>query len=101
MKRFRITAAKKYQKQDGSQGTKWINLGAVTQKEDGSFFGELECLPTGAWFDGTINLYPIEQQGQVTQNNTSARTQNNQQKTNNYNTNHGNYGQNNYGNYQG
>lgn len=99
MKRFRITAAKKYQKQDGSQGTKWINLGAVTQKEDGSFFGELECLPTGAWFDGTINLYPIEQQGQNNQN-TSARTPN-QQRTNNYNANQGNYNQNNYGHYQG
>ncbi|MFW2352604.1 hypothetical protein [Aliarcobacter butzleri] len=94
MKRFRITTAKKYQKQDGSQGTKWINLGAVTQKEDGSFFGELECLPTGAWFDGTINLYPIEQQGQ-NNNKTSSNTHNNQ-----YNTNQGNYGQNNYGNYQ-
>lgn len=100
MKRFNILAAKKYQKQDGTQGTKWIKLGAVTQKEDGNFFGEIECLPTGAWFDGTINLYPIEQQGQGTQNNTSARTPN-QQKTNHYNANQGNYGQNNYGNYQG
>ncbi len=98
MKRFSILAAKKYQKQDGTQGTKWIKLGAVTQKEDGNFFGEIECLPTGAWFEGTINLYPVEQQqgGQ----NTSARTPNNQQKTNNYNTNQGNYGQNNYGDYQ-
>lgn len=98
MKRFNILAAKKYQKQDGTQGTKWIKLGAVTQKEDGNFFGEIECLPTGAWFDGTINLYPVEQQ-QGAQN-TSARTPNNQQKTNNYNTNQGNYGQNNYGDYQ-
>ena len=40
------------------------------------------------------------QQGQGAQNNTSARTPN-QQKTNNYNVNQGNYGQNNYGNYQG
>ena len=94
MKRFNILAAKKYQKQDGTQGTKWIKLGAVTQKEDGNFFGEIECLPTGAWFDGTINLYPIEQQGQNNQN-TSATKPNNQ-----YNTNQGNYGQNNYGNYQ-
>lgn len=100
MKRFNILAAKKYQKQDGTQGTKWIKLGAVTQKEDGSFFGEIECLPTGAWFDGAINLYPVEQQQQGSQN-TSARTPNNQQRTNNYNVNQGNYGQNNYGNYQG
>ena len=90
MKRFRITAAKKYQKQDGTQGTKWINLGAVTQKEDGSFFGELECLPTGAWFDGTINLYPIEQQGQNTQQNNYKQPH----QSNGYNPN-------NYGNYRG
>ena len=99
MRKFNILAAKKYPKQDGTEGTKWIKLGTVVQKDDGTMFGDLDSLPTGSWFDGSIQLYPQEQQGQNNQN-TSARTPN-QQRTNNYNANQGNYNQNNYGHYQG
>ena len=45
MKKFSIVTGKKYPKQDGTQGTKWVKLGTVTQKSDGSFFGELDSLP--------------------------------------------------------
>lgn len=93
MRRFNILAAKKYPKQDGTEGTKWIKLGTIVQKDDGSMFGDLDSLPTGSWFDGSIQLFPVEQQGQNSPN-TSANTQNNQ-----YNPNQGNYSQNNYGNY--
>lgn len=94
---------------DGLEKTRWVNIGTINTTADGKEYMLL---------DPTINLaaFPREigkdmlmvgifeqqsQQGQGTQNNTSARTQNNQQKTNNYNANQGNHGQNNYGNYQG
>jgi hypothetical protein len=89
MKRFNVLAAKKYQKQDGSQGTKWVKLGTVMQKQDGSMFGELDCIPLGSWFDGSVQLYPVEQQ--------SSNTQPQQQQ----NTYQAQQSQNQYGNYQG
>ena len=95
MKKFSIVTGKKYPKQEGTQGTKWVKLGTVTQKADGSFFGELDSLPVGSWFDGTINLFPVEQQQSQGNNITSSNN------NNNYNTNQGNYNPNSYGNYQG
>lgn len=94
MKKFSIVTGKKYPKQDGTQGTKWVKLGTVTQKADGSFFGELDSLPVGSWFDGTINLFPVEQQQSQGNKTTSSNN-------NNYNINQGNYNPNGYGNYQG
>lgn len=99
MKRFNIIAAKKYQKQDGTQGIKWVRLGLATQKADGSFFGEIDSLPVGSWFDGTINLFPIEQQAQGNQS-TSSNNNTNQYRTNQGSATHG-YNPNAYGNYQG
>ena len=94
MKKFSIVTGKKYPKQDGTQGTKWVKLGTVTQKADGSFFGELDSLPVGSWFDGTINLFPVEQQQSQGNKTTSSNN-------NNYNINQSNYNPNGYGNYQG
>lgn len=96
MKKFSIVTGKKYIKQDGTQGTKWVKLGTVTQKADGSLFGELDSLPISSWFDGTINLFPIEQQ--QSQNNQNTSSNNNQYATNNGANN--NYNPNSYGNYQ-
>lgn len=89
-------AAKKYPKQDGSQGIKWVKLGSVVQGNDGKMFGDLDSLPVGSWFDGNIQLFEAEQQGQ-SNNNTSSinyhqNNQGNQQQ---------NYNPNNYGNYKG
>ena len=100
MKRFNIMAAKKYPKQDGSQGTKWVKLGMVTQKADGSFFGEIDSLPTGSWFDGTINLFPIEQQQGQGNRTTSSNMSSNQYGTNQGNGNNS-FSPSTYGNYQG
>lgn len=90
MKRFTIVTAKKYIKKDGTQGNKWVKLGNATQKEDGTFFGEIDSIPVGTWFDGAISIFPVEQQGQ----NNQSQPQQQQGQSNNYN-------QNNYGNYQG
>ncbi|MBP6714141.1 MAG: hypothetical protein KA157_09410 [Aliarcobacter sp.] len=90
MKRFNIMAAKKYPKQDGIQGIKWVKLGSVVQADDGKFFGDLDSIPAGAWFDGSIHLFEAEQQNQQK---TSAHN-------NSYSQSNG-YNPNNYGNYRG
>lgn len=96
MKRFNIMTAKKYPKQDGSQGTKWVKLGSVVQNNDGKMFGDLDCIPTGSWFDGSIHLFEVEQQQQSNQN------QNNQynQQPHQDNKQSNNYNPNSYGSYQ-
>lgn len=94
MKRFNIMTAKKYPKQDGTQGTKWVKLGSVVMKDDGKMFGDLDCIPTGSWFDGSIQLFEAEQQQQS--NNSQSQPQ---QNSNSAYAN--NQPQNNYGNYQG
>lgn len=95
MKRFNIMTAKKYPKQDGSQGTKWVKLGSVVQNNEGKMFGDLDCIPTGSWFDGSIQLFEAEQQQQTNkqpQQNNNNRYGNNQPQQS---------PQNDYGNYQG
>ncbi len=94
MKRFNIMAAKTYPKQDGSQGTKWVKLGSVVQNNEGKMFGDLDSVPTGSWFDGSIHLFEAEQQ-QSNNNQAGQYNQPQQQPQNN------NYNPNNYGNYQG
>ena len=90
MKRFNIMAAKKYPKQDGSQGTKWVKLGSVVQGDDGKMFGDLDSVPAGAWFDGSIHLFEVEQQN----HNNHQGNHSQPHQSNGYNPN-------NYGNYRG
>lgn len=100
MKRFNIMTAKSYSKADGSQGTKWVKLGSVVMKDDGKLFGDLDSIPLGSWFDGSIQLFEADQQQQ---------SNNNQPQQNSYQNNNNGYGnsqpqqqqQNNYGNHQG
>ena len=87
MNKFNIMAKKPFQKQDGSQGVKWVKLGTLIQKQDGGMFGELDSIPLGSWFDGNIQIFEAEQQGQVNQNTSS--------KANGYSQ--GTYNQNSYG----
>ena len=78
-------SAKKYNKADGTQGTKWIKLGTVVQK-DGKMFGDLDCVPTGGWFDGSIQLFEAEQQSNSNnQTNNQGAIYNQQQPQNQYN----------------
>lgn len=107
MKRYNIMTAKKYQKADGSQGTKWIKLGSIVVNQDGKMFGDLDCIPTGAWFDGSIQLFDADQQSNNGQANNYSNQGNNgqpQQQNSQYNqaNNYGNNQQqyNNYGNNQ-
>ena len=78
MKRFNITAKKPYQKQDGSQGNKFIKIGTLIQKDDGGMFGEIDSLPVGTWFDGNIQIFSQDNQGQNNQNTSSNSYGNNQ-----------------------
>lgn len=59
MKRFNIVAGKKYAKADGTQGTKWVKIGSMVEK-DNKMFGDLDCIPTGGWFDGSISLFNVD-----------------------------------------
>ena len=64
MKRYNIMSAKRYTKKDNTEGTKWVKLGSVVQSDDGKMFGDLDSIPLGNWFDGSIQLFEVEQQQQ-------------------------------------
>lgn len=66
MTRYNIMAAKPYE-QNGEQKTRWVKLGTVVQMQDPQsgkikMFGDLDAIPAGAWFDGSIQLFEAEQQ---------------------------------------
>ena len=48
-----------YQK-DGEEKTRWLEIGAVLQKDDGRKVVKLEALPISAEFDGWVQMFPIE-----------------------------------------
>ena len=67
MQRFNIMAAKPYiDKQSQEQKTKWVKLGSIVIMQDNQgkqkMFGDLDCIPAGAWFDGSIQLFEADQQ---------------------------------------
>ena len=63
MKKYNIMAAKPYT-QNNEQKTKWVKIGSVVQMPDGKMFGDLDAIPAGAWFDGSIQLFEQDQQSQ-------------------------------------
>ncbi len=70
--------AKPYTTKDNEQKTKWVKLGTCVQTDEGKMFGDLDAIPTGAWFDGSIQFFEQDQQNQ---NNGGQ----NQQQNNSYN----------------
>ena len=62
MRRFNIMAAKAYITKSGEQKTRWVKLGSIAMMDDGKMFGEIDAMPSGAWFDGSINLFEQDQQ---------------------------------------
>ena len=57
-------AAKPYTTKDNEQKTKWVKLGTCVMTDDGKMFGDFDTVPTGAWFDGSIQFFEQEQQNQ-------------------------------------
>lgn len=52
--RFDVCAGRPY----GDEGKKqWINVGRMTEWDDGSYSLELHAIPTGNWFDGRLSVF--------------------------------------------
>ena len=75
--------AKKYTKADGSEGTKWVKLGSVVMNDEGRMFGDLDAIPCGSWFDGSIQLFEAEQANNQTQKHNNNQQNSNQHQNNN------------------
>lgn len=57
-----VYAGEKYTDRDGNEKTRYINVGALFARDDGSLTMKLESLPIG--FNGWINFYePKEREG--------------------------------------
>ena len=72
MRKFKAVYAKQYQKQDGSNGTSWKQLGfanEITNQEGKTTIHlSLDSIPTGAW-DGEIKLFLQDENQNNGQNN--------------------------------
>lgn len=59
-KRYDICAARPY----GDDKKHWINVGRLTEWDDGGLSIELHAVPTGSWFDGRLSCFEQEQRDQ-------------------------------------
>lgn len=50
-----VYAGEKYTDREGNEKTRYVNVGALFQREDGSLSMKLESLPIG--FNGWVNFY--------------------------------------------
>ena len=66
MKKFNIMAAKPYTDNQGVEKTKWVKIGSMVEMVDNQGntkrFGDFDAVPTGAWFDGSIQFFEQDQQ---------------------------------------
>lgn len=56
-KRFDVVAGRPYTTRDGEEKKQWINVGRMTEWDDGSFSLELHAIPAGNWFDGRLSVF--------------------------------------------
>lgn len=67
-KRFDVVAGRPYSTRDGEEKKQWINVGRMTEWDDGGFSIELHAIPTGNWFDGRLSCFePKPKDGEQTQ----------------------------------
>lgn len=62
--RYNICAAKYYTNARGEQKTQWVKIGTAVMFDDGSIVQNIDCLPTGSWWTGTLQGFKQEAQGQ-------------------------------------
>lgn len=69
-----VYAGEKYTDRDGNEKTRYVNVGALMARDDGSLTMKLEAIPVG--FNGWINFYePKPKDGEQRQERTRpART---------------------------
>ena len=64
MKRLNIMAAKAYTTKQGEDKTQWVKIGSAVQTDDGKMFGNIDAIPSGTWWDGSVQYFEQEQQQQ-------------------------------------
>lgn len=80
--RFDVVAGRPYTTRDGEDKKQWINVGRMTEWDDGSFSIELHAIPTGNWFDGRLSVFePKPKDGEQTQRQRPSRQQQNSDDT--------------------
>lgn len=52
-KRYDVCAGRPY----GDDKKQWINVGRMTEWDDGGFSIELNAVPVGSWFDGRLSVF--------------------------------------------
>jgi hypothetical protein len=66
--RFDVVAGRPYTTRDGEEKKQWINVGRMTEWDDGSYSIELHAIPTGNWFDGRLSVFePKPKEGEQRQ----------------------------------
>ena len=64
--RHNVCAAKEYTTSQGEVKTQWVKLGTSVTFDDGSYLININALPIGNWWDGTLQGFkqePRDQQG--------------------------------------
>lgn len=73
-----VYAGEKYTDRDGNEKTRYLNVGALFERDDGSRTMKLESLPIG--FNGWINFYEPKEREQGQQQSRPARTESRPQR---------------------
>lgn len=60
---------------NNEQKTKWVKLGTCVLMPDGKMFGDLDAIPSGAWFNGSIQFFEQDQQSNGQQQNNGGQQQ--------------------------
>lgn len=68
-----VFSGEKYKNSAGEEKTRFVNVGAVLERDDGTLCAKIESLPIG--FNGWLNLFePREREQQTTQRHSSGRS---------------------------
>ena len=74
-----VFAGEKYADRDGNEKTRYINVGALFARDDGSMTMKLESIPVG--FNGWINFYePKPRDGEQSQERSRPQRQESRQQ---------------------
>jgi hypothetical protein len=73
VRRFDVCAGRPYTS-NGEEKKHWINVGRMTEWDDGNFSIELHATPAGCWFDGRLAVFePKAKEGERPRQERSAR----------------------------
>jgi len=66
MKRIKkaVATTGKYTDRNGSEKNRYVNVGSMFKREDGSVCLKLDSVPVGPGFEGWINFYDLDEERQ-------------------------------------